>query len=165
MLVREDGPGSRALLHYYLESCDLVAMPRLPIPKRVAPQPGFWCTLAMKHLVGVCAAALRPDQLWRDSIAAGGKPYASDLAEPSSVAAASMDLLRDAQAFQSVLSFMKAHAETWDNTSNQQSYMDDTAFGRQRSELKARLRARIRALHDKINTASRRGRKTIVQRV
>jgi len=165
LLVREDEPGSRAFLHYYLDSCDLVAMPRLPIPKRVAPQPGFWCTLAMKHLVGICAAALRPDQLWRDSIAAGGKPYASDLAENSSVAAASIDLLRDAQAFESVLTFMKAHAETSSHPSNQQSYMDDTAFGRQRSELNARLRARIRALHDKIGTASRRGRKTIVQRV
>jgi hypothetical protein len=61
------------------------------------------------------------DQLWRDSIAAGAKPYASDLAENSSVAAASIALLRDAQAFESVLTFMKAHAETSSHPGNQLS--------------------------------------------
>ena len=154
MLVREDDPSSRALLYSYLDSCDLVAMPRLPIPKRIAPQAGFWCTLAMKHLIGIRAAALRPDQLWRDSIAAGGKPYASGLAEDRSVA----ELLTGPQPFDSVLTFMKAHAETSSNTSNLQNYLDDTAFGRQRSELTAWLRARIRALHDKVSTGGRRGR-------
>jgi hypothetical protein len=157
-LVREDDPGSHAFLHYYLDGCDLVAMPRLPIPKRVAPQAGFWCTLAMKHLVGIRAPALRPDQLWRDSIAAGGKPYESELAAGPSVAATSMQLLKGPRTFDSVLSSMKAHAEMSTNTSNQQSYMDDAAFGRQRSELIARLRARIRALHDKLRTGGRRGR-------
>ena len=152
MLVREDDPGSRALLHYYLDSCDLVAMPRLPIPKRVAPQAGFWCTLAMKHLVGIRATAWRPDQLWRDSIAAGGKPYESDLGERPSGAAASMKLLKDPQPFDSVLTFLKAHAERSSNTVNPQSFMDDAAFGRQRGELIAMLRARIRALHTKATT-------------
>jgi hypothetical protein len=52
-------------------------MPRLPVPKRSGPQPGFWCTLAMKHLVGISTGALRPDRLWRDCIAAGGKPNVS----------------------------------------------------------------------------------------
>src|SRR5262245_64442017 len=75
MLAREDNPGTRAFLHDYLDGCDLVAMPRLPVPKRVAPHAGFWCTLAMKHLVGIRTGALRPDRLWRDSIAAGGTPY------------------------------------------------------------------------------------------
>jgi hypothetical protein len=158
MLIREDGRGSHAFLQNYLDSCDLVAMPRLPIPKRVAPQAGFWCTLAMKHLVGIRGASLRPDQLWRDSVAAGGKPYESELAEPPSVAAASMELLKPPRSFASVLSFMKAHAETSSNTSNQPSYMDDAAYGRQGSELIARLRARIRALHDKLRTGGRRGR-------
>jgi hypothetical protein len=156
MLVREDDPGSRAFLHYYLDSCDLVAMPRLPIPKRVAPQAGFWCTIAMKHLVGIRAAALRPDQLWRDSIAAGGKPYKSDVGEGRSVAAASMKLLPGPQPFESVLTFLKAHTETSSNTSNQQSFMDDAAFGRRRSDLIARLRARIRALRVKATTRGRR---------
>jgi hypothetical protein len=156
MLVREDDPGSRAFLHYYLDSCDLVAMPRLPIPNRVAPQAGFWCTIAMKHLVGIRAAALRPDQLWRDSIAAGGKPYKSDVGEGRSVAAASMQLLPGPQPFESVLTFLKAHAETSSNTSNQQSFMDDAAFGRRRSDPIARLRARIRALRFKATTRGRR---------
>jgi hypothetical protein len=159
MLVREDDPSSRTFLQYYLDSCDLVAMPRLPVPRRVAPQAGFWCTLAIKHLVGIRAAALRPDQLWRDSIAAGGKPHASDFAEGRSVAAPSLALLKDPQAFDSALTFMKAHAETSSNPSNQQGYMDDTAFGRRRSELIARLWAQIRALHDKLSTSGRRGRR------
>jgi hypothetical protein len=156
MLVREDDPGSRAFLHYYLDSCDLVAMPRLPIPKRVAPQAGFWCTIAMKHLVGIRATALRPDQLWRDSIDAGGKPYESHVGEGPSLAAASMKLLQAPPPLESVLTFLKAHAETSSNTSNQQSFTDDAAFGRQRSELIARLRARIRALRHKATTRGRR---------
>jgi len=156
MLVGEDDPSSRAFLHYYLDSCDLVAMPRLPIPKRVVPQMGFWCTLAMKHLVGIRATALRPDRLWRDSIAAGGNPYESDLGEGLSVAAASPVLLKGPEPLDSVLSFLKTHAETSSNTINQQGWTDDAAFGRQRSELIARLRAQIRALHDKATTGSRR---------
>jgi hypothetical protein len=158
MLIREDDPGSRAFLHYYLDSCDLVAMPQLPIPRRVAPQAGFWCTLAIKHLVGIRAAALRPDQLWRDSIAAGGKPYEGKAAEGPSVAAASMELPKGPRAFDCVLTFMKAHAERSSNTSNPRSYLDDAAFGRQRSELIASFRARIRALLDKVRTGGRRGR-------
>jgi len=77
MLAPEDDPATRVFLHDYLDSCDLVAMPRLPIPKRVAPHAGFWCTLAMKHLVGIRTGALRPDRLWRDSVAAGGRRYES----------------------------------------------------------------------------------------
>ena len=152
MLSREDDPGSRAFLHDYLESCDLVAMPRLPIPKRFAPQAGFWCTIAMKHLVGICAVALRPDRLWRDSVAAGGKPYESGLGEGASVATASMKPLKGPQPSDSVLTFLKAHAQT---SSNTQCWADDAAFARQRSELIARLRARIRALRDKITTGGR----------
>jgi hypothetical protein len=149
MLSREDDPGSRAFLHDYLESCDLVAMPRLPIPKRFAPQAGFWCTIAMKHLVGIRAVALRPDRLWRDTVAAGGKPYGSGLGEGASVATASMKPLKGPQPSDSVLTFLKAHAQT---SSNTQCWADDAAFARQRSELIARLRARIRALRDKITT-------------
>ena len=155
MLVRDDDPDSRALLYSYLESCDLVAMPRLPVPKRTAPQAGFWCTLAMKHLVGIRAAVLRPDRLWRDSIAAGGKPYACD---GPSVAVASMHLPKGPQPFDCVLTFLKAHAETSSDTSNQQSWWDDAAFGRQRSEMAARLRARMRALHAMAVRGGRRRR-------
>jgi hypothetical protein len=125
MLAREDDPGCRAFLHDYLDSCDLVAMPRLPIPKRVAPQPGFWCTIAMKHLVGIRAAALRPDRLWQDSIAAGGKSFAE-----SSVAAASIGLLNGPQPFDSVLAFLKAHADMSSDTVDQQSYMNEATFSR-----------------------------------
>ena len=152
MLSREDDPGSRAFLHDYLESCDLVAMPRLPIPKRFAPQTGFWCTIAMKHLVGIRTVALRPDRLWRDSVAAGGKPYENGLGEGASVATASMKPLKGPQPSDSVLTFLKAHAQTLSNT---QCWADDAAFARQKSELIARLRARIRALRDKITTAGR----------
>ena len=152
MLAREDDPCTPAFLHDYLDSCDLVAMPRLPIPKRVAPHAGFWCTLAMKHLVGIRAAALRPDRLWRVSLAAGGKSYQSVLGEEPRVAAATMTLVKDPQPSDSMLSFLKAHAQTSSNTAKQQSWMDDAAFGRQRSELIERLRARIRALRDKATT-------------
>src|SRR5262249_33299722 len=75
MVAGEDDPGAPAFLHDYLDRCDLLAMPRLPVPKRVAPHAGFWCTLAMKHLVGIRTAALRPDRLWRDSVAARGRAY------------------------------------------------------------------------------------------
>jgi hypothetical protein len=155
MLAREDDPGTRAFLHNYLDSCDLVAMPRLPIPKRVAPHAGFWCTLAIKHLVGIRAAALRPDRLWQVSLAAGGKSYESSLGEGSPVAAASMTLPKCPQPSQSVLTFLKAHARTPSNAVKQQSWIDDAAFGRQRNELIERLRARIRALGDKATTGRR----------
>jgi len=156
MLAREDDSGTRAFLHDYLDSCDLVAMPRLPIPKRVAPHAGFWCTLAMKHLVGIRAAALRPDRLWQVSLEAGGKSYDSGIGEGSFGAAGSVTLLKDQQPSDTMLTFLKAHAQTSSNTIKQQSWMGDAAFGRQRSELIERLRARIRALRDKV-TSSRRG--------
>jgi hypothetical protein len=155
LLAREDDPGTRAFLHDYLDCCDLVAMPRLPIPKRVAPHAGFWCTLAMKHLVGIRAAALRPDRLWRVSLAAGGKSYESGLGGGSRVTADSMTLLKGPQPSGSVLTFLKAHAQTSTND-KQQSWTDDAAFGRQRSKLIERLRARIRTLRDKA-TSGRRG--------
>ena len=155
MLAREDDPCTPAFLHDYLDSCDLVAMPRLPIPKRVAPHAGCWCTLAMKHLVGIRAAALRPDRLWRVSLAAGGKSYECGPGEGSRVAAASMTLLKGPQPSGCVLTFLKAHAQTSSNTAKQQSWMDDAAFGRQRSELIERLWVRIRTLRDKATTGRR----------
>jgi len=154
MLAREDDPGTRAFLHDYLDSCDPVAMPRLPIPKRVAPHAGFWCTLAMKHLVGIRAAALRPDRLWWVSLAAGGKSFESGLGEGSRAAAASTTPLKGPLPSDSVLTFLKAHAQT-SSTTVQQSFMDDAAFGRQRSQLIEGLRGRIRALRDKATTGRR----------
>jgi hypothetical protein len=153
MLAREDDPGTPALLHDYLESCDLVAMPPLPIRKRVVPHAGFWCTLAMKHLVGIRAAALRPDRLWRVSLAAGGKSYPSGLGEGSRVAAASMSLLKGPRPSDSVLNFLKTHAQTLRDTVNR---LDDAAFNHRRSERIEGLRARIRALRDKATTGRRR---------
>ena len=157
MLAREADPGTPAFLHDYLDSCDLVAMPRLPIPKRVAPHAGFWCTLAMKHLVGIRAAALRPDRLWRVSLAAGGKAYESGMGEGSLGAAGPVTVLKDQQTPDSVLTFLKAHAQTSSNTAKQQSWMDDAAFGRQRSELVEWLRVRIRALLRDKAISGRRG--------
>src|SRR5215467_194995 len=155
MLACEDDPGTRASLHQYLDSCDLVAVPRLPIPKRVAPHAGFWCTLAMKHLVGVRAAALRPDRLWQVSLAVGGKAYERNLGERCFGAADFVALSNDQQTFDSVLTFMKAHAQMSSSAAKQQSWMDDTAFGRQRSELIERLRARISAVRDKVISSCR----------
>ena len=77
MLALEDEPGTAAFLRGYLDNADTIAMPQLATPKRSAPQLGFWCTIAMKHLVGIRSRALRPDRLWRDCIAAGGKPNES----------------------------------------------------------------------------------------
>ena len=168
MLAPEDDPGTRVFLHDYLDSCDLVAMPRLPIPKRVAPHAGFWCTLAMKHLVGIRTGALRPDRLWRDSVAAGGRPYESSLyqsslyqgslyqgslGEGSSEAAPSR--LPGPQPSDSVLTFLKAHAQTSIDT-KQPTWLDDAVFGRrQRRELIKLLRARIRALRNRAVTRGR----------
>jgi len=153
MLAREDNPGTRAFLHDYLDGCDPVAMPRLPVPKRVAPHAGFWCTLAMKHLVGIRTGALRPDRLWRDSVAAGGKPYENGVGEGSSVAAASMRRPQGQEPLDSVLTFLKAHAQT---SSNTKTWLDDAALSRQQGELIERLRARIRALRDRAATGGRR---------
>jgi len=138
MLAREHDSGTQAFLRDYLDGCDLVAMPRLPVPKRVAPHAGFWCTLAMKHLVGIRTGALRPDRLWRDSVAAGGKPCEGGLGEIA------------------VLTFVKTHAQASNNL-NQATWLDDGALVRRRGELIARLRARIRALRDR-PASSCRGR-------
>jgi hypothetical protein len=75
LLADEDDPRTEAFLRDYLDNCDTIAMPRLPIPKRSAPQLGFWCTIAMKHLIGIRSRAFRPDRLWRDCIAVEGKPH------------------------------------------------------------------------------------------
>jgi hypothetical protein len=149
MLAHEDDSGTRAFLRDYLDSCDLIAMPRLPIPKRVAPHAGFWCTLAMKHLVGVRAAALRPDRLWRVSLAVGGKSYVCWPGEGSRVALASVTPPNGPQPPDGVLSFLQAHAQTTSDPLTQQCWIDDAAFGRQRSVRVERLQARIRALRDK----------------
>src|SRR5262245_24423016 len=133
MLAREDNLGTRAFLRDYLDSCDLVAMPRLPIPRRIAPHAGFWCTLAMKHLVGIRTAAWRPDRLWRDGIAAGGKTYGVD--EGSSLAAASRTPPTSPQPFDTVLTFLKAHAKTSSAPIKQQTWFEDPALDRQRREL------------------------------
>jgi len=86
MLAPDDDPGTLAFLRDYLDSCDLVAMPRLPIPNVLRRMPAFCCTLAMKHLVGIRVAALRPDRLWRVTLAAGGKPYEPGVSEGPAVA-------------------------------------------------------------------------------
>src|SRR5262249_17905099 len=154
MLAREDNPDTRAFLHDYLDSCDLVAMPRLPVPKRTAPHAGFWCTLAMKHLVGIRTGALRPDRLWGDSIAAGGQPYGTGLEKRSCVTAASASVtVETSSPSDSVLTFVKDHA--LGSSTEQQSWLDDAALGRQRSELIERLRGRIRALRKKAATRRR----------
>jgi hypothetical protein len=145
MLAHEGDPDTRASLHDYLDGCDLVAMPRLPFPRRTAPQAGFWCTLAMKHLVGLRTPALRPDRLWRDSIAAGGRPYETRLGDGSTVAAAAMTPLKDAQPSDSMLAFLKAHAQSSRNAIAQ-AWLDGAALRRQRRKLIERLRARIRVL-------------------
>src|SRR5262245_31650218 len=152
MLAREDDPDTRAFLHDYIDSCDLVAMPRLPIPKRVVPHAGFWCTLAMKHLVGIRATALRPDRLWQVSLAAGGKSYESGLGGGSRDAASATPLKGPLPSHHSVLMFLKAHAQTSSITVNS---MDDAAFGRQQGQFIEGLRARIRAIRDKATTGRR----------
>ena len=77
LLAQEDAPGTKAFLQDYLDNTDTIMMPRVPMPRRITPQLGFWCTIAMKHLVGIRSRALRPDRLWKDCIAAGGRPNAN----------------------------------------------------------------------------------------
>jgi hypothetical protein len=74
MFAHEDDPATGAFLRDYLDNTDTIAMPRVPMPRRRFPQLGFWCTIAMRHLVGIRSRALRPDRLWRDCVAAGGRP-------------------------------------------------------------------------------------------
>jgi hypothetical protein len=133
LLLAPDGDAAtRAFVLNYLADCDLVAMPRLPIPRRIAPHPGFWCTMAIKHLVGIRTSALRPDPLWRDSLRAGGRPYQPGPGEATGVADA-------------MLTFLKGHAQTTaDNP--QTTWLDEAAFTRQPSKLIEKLRKRLRAL-------------------
>jgi hypothetical protein len=53
-----------------------------------------------------------------------------------------------------VLTFLRAHAQTSIDT-KQPTWLDDAAFGRQRSEFIELLRARIRALRNRATTRSR----------
>jgi len=138
MLAREGDPGTGPFLHGYLDGCDLIAMPRLPVPKRVAPRAGFWCTLAMQHLVGIRTGAWRPDRLWQDSIAAGGTPHVTT----PSVAEVSTSPTHPDQS-DSVLTFLRAHAQTSSGT--QPSWADEAAFRRPRSQWFGRFSTRIRA--------------------
>jgi hypothetical protein len=127
MIAGEDEPGTAASLRDYLDGCDLLAMPPLAVPKRIAPHLGFWCTLAMKHLVGIRTAALRPDRLWRDGIAAGGMACRPDGDEAA-------------------LSFLRAHSESSNAARDRKAWLDEAAFARQRrGDATRKLRIRIRA--------------------
>jgi hypothetical protein len=156
MLAPDDDPGTPAFLRDYLDSCDLVAMPRLPIPKRVAPHAGFWCTLAMKHLVGIRAAALRPDRLWRATLAAGGKPYEFGVSEGPAVALASPTPHQALGLLDSMLTFLKAHAQTASNSLKQQSWKEEAAFGRPVAPKSVNRKAASRVGSDMSAVAKRR---------
>src|SRR5262245_1804838 len=151
MLAREGDPGTGTFLHGYLDGCDLIAMPRLPVPKRATPRAGFWCTLAMQHLVGVRTGAWRPDRLWHDSIAAGGTPHHTGLRAGSVVAESPAS--KDPQPFASVLTFLRAHAQTSSDAPS--SWADEAAFSRPRSQSFGRFWTRIRAMRRR---AGRHGR-------
>jgi hypothetical protein len=127
LLAPEGDAATGAFVLQYLADCDLVAMPRLPIPRRIAPHVGFWCTLAIKHLVGIRTSSVRPDRLWRDCLAAGGKPYAPTPGEAPGGADA-------------MLAFVKCHGQT-----AQPTWLDEAAFTRQPSRFGEKLRARLRA--------------------
>jgi hypothetical protein len=130
LLACEDDTATHPFVLKYLADCDLVAMPRLPIPRRIAPHAGFWCTLAIKHLVGIRTSTMRPDRLWRDCVTAGGKPY--EPGEASGVADA-------------MLTFVKAHAQA-SVEARQPTWLDEAAFARQPSKLLEKLRTGLRAL-------------------
>jgi hypothetical protein len=132
LLAPEADAATHAFVLNYLADCDLVAVPRLPIPKRIAPHAGFWCTLAIKHLVGIRTSAMRPDRLWRDSLAAGARPYAPGPGEAPGRADA-------------MLTFVKDHAQTSVDTI-QPSWLDEAAFARQPSKFGGGLRSRLRVL-------------------
>jgi len=104
--------------------------------------------LAMKHLVGLRTGALRPDRLWGDSLAAGGKPFAHGRRAGSRAAAASTTVPNGPLLLDSVLTFLKAHAHR-QSSIKQHAWLDEAALGRQRSELIDRLRARVRALRER----------------
>jgi hypothetical protein len=149
-LAHEEDPATNAFLHDCLDDCDLMAMPRLPTPKRVAPHPGFWCTFAMKHLVGIRTAALRPDRLWQDCIAAGGKPLGSFLGGTASAALASASpagVHTPMPSLDPALALIKTHAQTQRFISvARRTGLDAIAMGRRRADLIRGLRARMNGL-------------------
>jgi hypothetical protein len=155
MLAHEDDGSTDAFLHDYLDNCDLIAMPRLQTPERVAPHPGFWCTVAMKHLVGIRTAALRPDRLWHHCIAAGGKPLGSLVSAISRAAVASASPAAahmQTPSLDRALAMIKTYAQMQPfNAVERQTCMDAIALGRCRGEL-------IRALWDRMNSLQRSAR-------
>lgn len=57
-------PAGRTIVHF--EAGDAPAPP--------ANRVGFWCSIAVAHLVGVRSRALRPVALYRDLLAQGARP-------------------------------------------------------------------------------------------
>lgn len=72
VLALPDTPQAKAYLGALIRGNAIVTMPR-----REGLRPwfrfGFFCTTAVKHLVGLRCVAVRPDALYRHCIAMGGK--------------------------------------------------------------------------------------------
>ena len=84
-----------------------------------------------------------------------GSLYEGSLGEGSSEGAPSR--LPGPQPSDSVLAFLKAHAQAAIDTIKQPTWLDDAACGRQRSELVELLHARIRALRNRAPPAAADG--------
>lgn len=66
----------------HVDDADLLTMPVQPRAVRWSFLASFYCVPAIKHLIGLSSGALRPQGLYRDCLANGGKPVDGS-AEPT----------------------------------------------------------------------------------
>lgn len=74
--VAAHGAPADELADAWTRGCDIVVMPRREHMNRSVAAAGFgWCVPVVKRLIGLNSGALRPDSLFADCIANGGKRY------------------------------------------------------------------------------------------
>lgn len=72
VMALPDGDAAAMYFHDFTKGCDLVRI--APSRRRGLQFSPLTCVSAIKRLIGLKSRALRPDRLFRDCIAAGGRP-------------------------------------------------------------------------------------------
>jgi hypothetical protein len=73
IVVLPDTPDSRVILGQVMKGNAVVEMKRAEGGGVRFFRAGFFCTIAIKHLLGIKTNALRPDRLYRDCLRLGGQ--------------------------------------------------------------------------------------------
>lgn len=81
--VAADGRAADTLAVEWTRSCTIMVMPKRPHANRSALLAASgWCVPSVKRLIGLQSSALRPDALFADCLANGGKLYGQRLLTP-----------------------------------------------------------------------------------